>query len=64
MVKNPPARVGDAGDMSLIRGLERSPEEEMATPFGILAWEIPWREEPGGQATGHGVAKNRTRLSD
>ena len=23
-------------------------EEEMATYFGILAWEIPWTEEPGG----------------
>ena len=23
-------------------------EKEMATHSGILAWEIPWREEPGG----------------
>ena len=23
-------------------------EEEMATHFSILAWKIPWREEPGG----------------
>ena len=23
-------------------------EEEMATHSGILAWEIPWTEEPGG----------------
>ena len=22
-------------------------EEEMATHFSILAWEIPWTEEPG-----------------
>ena len=22
-------------------------ENEMATHSGILAWEIPWREEPG-----------------
>ena len=22
-------------------------EEEMATRFSILAWEIPWTEEPG-----------------
>ena len=22
--------------------------EEMATHSGILAWEIPWTEEPGG----------------
>ena len=23
-------------------------EQEMATHFSILAWEIPWIEEPGG----------------
>ena len=23
-------------------------EEEMATPSSILAWRIPWTEEPGG----------------
>jgi len=23
-------------------------EEEMATHSGILAWKIPWMEEPGG----------------
>ena len=23
-------------------------EEEIATHSGILAWEIPWTEEPGG----------------
>ena len=23
-------------------------EEEMTTRFNILAWEIPWTEEPGG----------------
>ena len=25
----------------------RSPGEEMAYPYGILAWVIPWTEEPG-----------------
>ena len=29
-------------------GQEDSLEEEMATPSGILTWEIPWTEEPGG----------------
>ena len=28
----------------------------MATHFSILAWKIPWTEEPG-RATVHGVAK-------
>ena len=23
-------------------------EKEMATPSSVLAWEIPWTEEPGG----------------
>ena len=29
-------------------GQEDSPRKEMATHFSILAWEIPWTEEPGG----------------
>ena len=29
-------------------GWEGPLQEEMATHFSILAWEIPWREEPGG----------------
>ena len=29
-------------------GWENPLEEEMATYSGILAWEIPWTEEPGG----------------
>ena len=28
-------------------GLEDPLEEEMATHCSILAWEIPWTEEPG-----------------
>ena len=35
----------------------------MATQSSILAWEIPWTEEPGG-ATVHGVTKSQTRLND
>ena len=44
VVKNPPA---DAGDMDLIPGLEDSLEKGMATHSSILAWRIPWTEEPG-----------------
>ena len=29
-------------------GREDPLEKEMATPSSILAWEIPWTEEPGG----------------
>ena len=29
-------------------------ENRMSTPSSILAWRIPWREEPGGlQSWGH-----------
>ena len=34
----------------------------MATHSSILAWRIPWTEEPGGLHTVHGVAKSWTRL--
>ena len=30
------------------RGREDPLEEETAIHSGILAWEIPWTEEPGG----------------
>ena len=43
VVKNPPASAQDAG---LIPGWGRSLEKEMATHSSILAWEIPWTEEP------------------
>ena len=34
-------------------GREDPLEKEMATHSGILAWRIPWTEEPGGlQSTG------------
>ena len=48
MVKNSPANAGDIRDMGLIPGLGRSPGEGMATHSSILAWRIPWTEEPGG----------------
>ena len=38
--------------------------EETATHSSILAWEIPWTEEPGRLHTVHGVAKSQKRLSD
>uniref|UniRef100_A0AAA9TN78 Actin-binding LIM protein 2 n=1 Tax=Bos taurus TaxID=9913 RepID=A0AAA9TN78_BOVIN len=38
------------------------PEEEMATHSSILAWRIPWPEEPGGLQS-MGVVKSRTRSS-
>ena len=40
-------------------GQEDPLEKEMATHFGILAWEIPWTEEPGW-ATVHEASKSQT----
>ena len=48
LVNNLPASAGDAGDTGSILGLGKSVEEEMATYSNILAWEIPWVEEPCG----------------
>ena len=53
----------NAGDLGLIPGLGRDPlKEGMATHSSILAWRIPWTEEPGGlrsmglQRVGHNRA--------
>ena len=45
MVKSPPA-IQETQDRSL--GREDPLEEEMTAHSGILAWRIPWTEEPGG----------------
>ena len=44
-------------------GWEDSLEKEMATPSSILAWEIPWTEEPGGLQS-LGLQKCPVQLSD
>ena len=48
VVKNPPADAGDARDMRLISWSGRSPEGGNVNHSSILAWRIPWTEEPGG----------------
>ena len=48
VVKNLPASAGEAGDTGLMLGQEEPLEKEMATHSSILAWRIPWTEEPGG----------------
>ena len=62
MAKNPLANAGNVRDAVRSLGREDSLEEETATHSGILAWRIPRTEEPGWQATVHGVAQSRTRL--
>ena len=47
VIKNPPVNTGDFRQVGLIPGLGRSLEKEMTTPSSVLAWRIPWTEEPG-----------------
>ena len=49
VVKNLPVNAGDTGDEGLITGWEDPLEQDMATDSSILAWKMPWTEEPGGQ---------------
>ena len=44
-------------------GQEDPLEKEMATHFSILAWEIPWIEEPD-RLHSMGSQKSQTQLSD
>ena len=47
-VKNLPVNAVDLRDESLIPASEDPLEKEMAIHSGILAWRIPWTDEPGG----------------
>ena len=50
VVENLPANAGDAGS---VPGEDNPLEKEMAIHSNILAWKIPWTEEPGwSQPTG------------
>ena len=44
-------------------GGEEPLEKEMTTHASILAWEIPWTEEPG-KLQSMQLQKSQTRLSD
>ena len=59
-IKNPPA-IQETQVLSL--GQEDPLEKALATPSSILAWEIPWIEEPGGLES-MGWKKSGTQLSD
>ena len=58
---NSPSAVQETWDQSL--GQEDPLEKGMATHSGILAWENPWTEEPGGLQS-MGVAKSQIVLTD
>ena len=48
LVKNPPTNAEDTIVECSIPWSGRSLKEEMAIHSSILAWRIPWTEEPGG----------------
>jgi len=50
VLKNPPASAEDVRDGGSIPNMvwEDPLEKGVATHFNILAWRIPWTEEPGG----------------
>ena len=57
MVKNPPAM--QETDTGSIPGSRRIPwRRRHGNPLQILAWSIPWTEEPGGLQSG---ASHRVR---
>ena len=48
VVNNPPANAGDFKDVGSVPGSGSSTEKEMAIHCSILAWRIPWTEDPDG----------------
>ena len=65
-VKNLPVNAEDA---SSVLGSGGDPlEKEMATHSSILAWDIPWTEQPGGlqsmgsQSVGHNLATEHAHM--
>ena len=54
VVKNPAASAAVTEDVGSIPAWEDPLEKGKATLSSILAWKIPWTEEPGGlQRGGH-----------
>ena len=47
MVKNLSANAGYIREVGSVPALADALEQEMATHSSILAWRIPWTEEPG-----------------
>ena len=66
MVENP-AAIQETEEMHVLSpAREDSLEEDRATHSSILAWGVPWTEEPGGlqstgsQRVGHDLATKHT----
>ena len=63
VVKNLPAVTGDTGDLGLISGLGRSPEEGNGNPLQYSCLGNPM-DRGAWSAIVHGIAKSWTQLSD
>ena len=63
VVKNLLANAGDAGDSSSILGSEISPGGGNATHYSVLAWRIPWTEDPGGLQSLGSQSLDRTEVT-
>ena len=63
MVKNPPANAGNARDVGLIHGLERSPGVGNGHLLQCSCLENSM-DRGAWQATVHGVAKSQTRATE
>ena len=48
VVKNLPDNAGDEREVSSVPGWGKSPGGGNGNHSSILAWKIPWTEEPGG----------------
>ena len=61
MVKNPPANARDTTDLGSVLGSGRFRKVGSSNHSSILAWKIPWTEEPGSlQSMG---LQSQTQLS-
>ena len=58
MVENLPANAGDTRDSGSSLGWKDPLKEEMVTHSSILAWRIPWTDEPAGLQSMDGVTKS------
>ena len=67
VVKNPHANAGAWETQVGFLHQEDTLEKEMATHFSMLAWRIPWTENPMDSgswwATVYGVSKSQTQLN-
>ena len=61
VIKNLPASAGEQKVQVSFLSQEDPLEEEMPTCCSLLAWSIPWKDEPGGLQS-VGSQKSWTRL--